>query len=57
MVPDRGQDVSAVSLVLRAAISDLGLDPLEFSPHSLRIGRATDLAWVRGAGSPDQQDR
>jgi len=35
---------NAVSQVLRAAIGRTGLDPTEYAPHSLRIGRATDLA-------------
>jgi len=35
---------NAVSEVLRATIGKTKLNPKDFSPHSLRIGRATDLA-------------
>lgn len=35
---------NAVSHILRAAIKMIDLDPAQFTPHSLRIGRATDLA-------------
>ena len=35
---------TVVSYVLRTAICKLGLDPLDYPLHSLRIGRATDLS-------------
>ena len=36
---------AAVSKILRRAATAAGYDPQDFSPHSLRVGRATDLAW------------
>ena len=35
---------NAVSSLLRKSVQRLDLDPSQFSPHSFRIGRATDLA-------------